>query len=65
MDNSELLLMDTPPTGPGYGELKAINTAAAQGSDLVKRMLTFGRRMEARLEPMDLNEEIRQVERLL
>ncbi|MFH1117908.1 MAG: response regulator [Pseudomonadota bacterium] len=63
--NSELLLMDTPPTGPGYGELKAINMAAARGSDLVKRMLTFGRRVEARLEPMDLNEEIRQVERLL
>ncbi len=63
--NSELLLMDTPPTALGHGELEAIHTAAKRGSDLVKRMLTFGRRVEAKLEPMDLNDEIRQVERLL
>jgi PAS domain S-box-containing protein len=38
--------------------LEGIDTAAMRASDLVKRLLTFGRKVEPKLGPVDLNQEV-------
>ena len=49
----------------GSAEIRAIRQAAERGADLVKRILTFSRRVESYFAPVNLNEEGRQTERLL
>jgi two-component system, cell cycle sensor histidine kinase and response regulator CckA len=46
-------------------KLEAIRLAARDGSDLVKRILTFSRKVEPKIRPIDLNAELRRIERLL
>ncbi len=62
---TELLLMDTTESSPGYHELKAIAHAAQRGADLVKRILTFSRQVETFPTPLNLNDEVRQIQKLL
>jgi two-component system cell cycle sensor histidine kinase/response regulator CckA len=45
--------------------LQQIKWAAQRGGELVQRLLTFSRQVESKLRPVDLNQEVRQVEKLL
>jgi two-component system, cell cycle sensor histidine kinase and response regulator CckA len=45
--------------------LQAIRRATQNGAQLVKRILTFSRKAEAQMRPIDLSEEVRRVEELL
>lgn len=45
--------------------LHVIRNAAKDGADLVSRILTFSRRSEAKIRPLDLNSEIRKSEQLI
>jgi PAS domain S-box-containing protein len=62
---SDLLLMRKEEGDPEYADLKRIVEAARNGADLVRRLLTFSRKVEPRFRPMNLNHLIRQVEKLL
>jgi signal transduction histidine kinase len=65
MGYTELLLMDSDENQPGYTELQIIKEAIDRGADLVRRVLTFGRKVETNLRLLDLNEEVRLAHRLL
>jgi PAS domain S-box-containing protein len=62
---AELLLMKKEPEDPDRKKLEVIQRAARDGADLVARILTFSRKGESKARPMDINDEIRRVERLL
>ncbi len=62
---SDLLLMRKEEGDPEYADLKKIVQAGRNGADLVRRLLTFSRKVEPRFRPMNLNNLIRQVEKLL
>jgi len=62
---AELLTIDKDGRLQGSMEIRAIRQAAERGADLVKRILTFSRRVESHFAPVNLNEEVRQTERLL
>jgi two-component system, cell cycle sensor histidine kinase and response regulator CckA len=62
---SELMLTDKDPADPDYGDLQKIRHAAANGAELVHRLLVFSSKTEPRLGPMNLNAQIVQLEKLL
>jgi PAS domain S-box-containing protein len=62
---SDLLLIKKGPTDPDRKKLEVIQHAARDGADLVSRILTFSRKGEFKMRPIDLNEEIHRVEKLL
>ncbi len=62
---SELLLTGTDKEASHYSDLKAIHLAAIRGADLVKRILTFSRKIETQPRPIDLNEEVGHANKLL
>ncbi|MEJ2718331.1 MAG: PAS domain S-box protein [Deltaproteobacteria bacterium] len=62
---AELLLMGKCPEDPGYRHLRAIQEAAARGSELVQRILTFSRKIEIHPRPIDLNHEVSRAKELL
>jgi PAS domain S-box-containing protein len=62
---AELLLVKKEPDDPDRKRLEVIHHAARDGADLVARILTFSRKGESKARPMDLNDEIRRVEKLL
>ena len=45
--------------------LKQIEKAAQRSSELTKQLLTFSRKLESQLRPLDLKQEVRQLEQLL
>ncbi|MGO9566222.1 MAG: PAS domain S-box protein [Desulfomonilaceae bacterium] len=62
---SELLLTGKSGKDPDYDDLQKINQAARSGADLVRNLLTFSRKVEPKPVPMDLNNQVRNVEKLL
>ncbi len=62
---SELLLTGKSGKDPDHADLQKINHAACSGADLVRNLLTFSRKVEPKPVPMDLNNQIRNVEKLL
>ncbi|MCL4538590.1 MAG: PAS domain S-box protein, partial [Bacteroidetes bacterium] len=62
---AELLLVKKEPEDPDRKRLEVIHRAAKDGAELVARILTFSRKGESKARPMDLNDEIRRVEKLL
>jgi CheY-like chemotaxis protein len=50
---------------PDYQELQEINSAARKGGELIKQLLTFSRKVESRLRPINVNQELEQARRLL
>ncbi|MGO9568072.1 MAG: PAS domain S-box protein [Desulfomonilaceae bacterium] len=62
---AEILLMKKESKDPDRKKMEVIQHAARDGADLVARILTFSRKGESRARPMDLNDEIRRVEKLL
>lgn len=62
---SELILMKKGPGDPDCKRLGVIQQAARDGADLVSRILTFSRKVESRVRPIDLNEQILKAQELL
>ncbi|MEW6350508.1 MAG: response regulator [Thermodesulfobacteriota bacterium] len=62
---SELLLVDKSPGSTEYEDLERVLSASKQGAELVKRLLTFSRKAEAYPHPLNLNNEIAQMQKLL
>jgi two-component system, cell cycle sensor histidine kinase and response regulator CckA len=62
---AELLMSDLPRDSRGRQGIIEIRQAAGRGSDLARQLLTFSRKMESALQPMDLNAAVRRVEQLL
>ncbi len=62
---SELLLMDQESDAAHHPYLQEIFGAAQRGADLTRQLLTFSRKIESKLRPMDLNQEIVQLRKLL
>jgi len=62
---TEMLLFDKAEADEGYVELKEIERAAGRASELTRQLLTFSRKIESRLRPLNLNDVIKQMEKLL
>lgn len=62
---SDMLLMCHRKDEKCLQRVQAIRTAARRGSDLVQQILTFTRKTEPKLQPVDLNRELKQAEQLL
>jgi len=65
MGYSEILMLDLDEAGVGQEEVREIRRAAERASELTQQLLTFGRKVESKLRPVDLNHEIRQAHKLL
>jgi PAS domain S-box-containing protein len=63
--HAELLESELAQRGITFSEMEAIRHASQRGADLVKQILTFSRRVESKFEVINLNDEIKYVERLL
>lgn len=62
---SEVLLNRMTEKDSGYQELSRIAQASQRGADLVKRLLTFSRKIEPRKKPLNVNDIISQTSQLL
>lgn len=63
LGHTELLMADR--STPGHEELAAIMSSAERGAELVRKILTFSRRVDSKFESIDLNANVREAERLL
>ena len=61
----ELLLKDVTEGQPGYDEVQQIRNAAARGESLVRQLLSFARRQQAQLKPVNINNIVQDMVRLL
>jgi two-component system, cell cycle sensor histidine kinase and response regulator CckA len=62
---SELLLADKSKDDQDFEDILKIHQAALSGADLVRSLLTFGRKIEPKPSPLNLNKQIKHVESLL
>ncbi|MEW6137761.1 MAG: PAS domain S-box protein [Thermodesulfobacteriota bacterium] len=62
---SDQLIMGKHKNSPDLVPLKAIQTAAKDGANLVKRLLTFSRNVESLLRPINLNQQLKRVQEIL
>jgi PAS domain S-box-containing protein len=62
---SDMLLFKKNPTDPDYARLHAIRQAGRDGAELAKGILAFSRRLEPNAHPIDLNNEIIRVQKML
>jgi PAS domain S-box-containing protein len=63
--NIQLLMLGMDLSDPGYSRLESVKEAVQRASDLTKRLLIFGRKVESSLSPIDLKEEVLQVSKML
>lgn len=62
---SDLLLLNRGREEHGYRELQGIQKAAMRASELTQQLLTFSRKVESKLRPVNLNNEVGQVLEIL
>ena len=62
---TQLLLLDIQENQVGHIRLLEIEKASIRAGDLVRQILTFSRKIESHLEPINLNDEIVQIRSLL
>ena len=62
---TQIILMGKESGDPDYEKLEAIEKSAQRASELTKRLLIFGRKVESQLNPVDLNQEVIQVSKIL
>jgi PAS domain S-box-containing protein len=62
---TQIILMGKDRSDPDYEKLYAIERSAQRASDLTKRLLIFGRKLESQLKPVSLNQEVTQVAKML
>jgi len=62
---TQIILMGKESGDPDHEKLEAIESSAQRASELTKRLLIFGRKVESQLRPVDLNQEVVQVSKML
>ncbi|MFC1833794.1 PAS domain S-box protein [Thermodesulfobacteriota bacterium] len=62
---AEMALFDIKEGDTGYSEFQEIKGAARSGAELTQSLLTFSRRVESKLRPLDLNCELQSVAKML
>ena len=62
---SDMLLFHKKPIDPDYERLQTIRQAGKDGAELAKGILAFSRRLEPNVWPVDLNNEIARVQKML
>jgi len=62
---AQVLLLKGDESSPGRRELEEIHQAAIRGGDLSRQLLTFSRKVETSLRPVDLNAEVERIATLL
>ena len=62
---TQILSMGKSRSDSDYNLLKAIDKTVYRAADLVNQLLIFGRKVESKLSPVDLNQEVKQVSKLL
>jgi len=62
---TQIMLMGKDLNDPDHEKLEAIESSAQRASELTKRLLIFGRKVESQLRPVDLNQEVVQVSNML
>ncbi len=62
---TQMLLMDMAGSEAEISKLKQIEKSAQRASELTQQLLTFSRKVESKLRPIDLNQEVSQVGKLL
>jgi nitrogen-specific signal transduction histidine kinase/ActR/RegA family two-component response regulator len=62
---SDMLLFKKKPSHPECEGLHAIRQAARDGSELTKRILAFSRKLEPDSRPINLNNEINRIQKML
>lgn len=62
---AELALLDSTEGQSGHSELHEIKGAAQRAAELTQGLLTFSRRVESKLRPVDLNRELQSVTKML
>jgi len=62
---SEIILLKKGEDHPDHRRLCEIQKLAQRASELTQQLLTFSRKVESILRPVDLNQEVRQVHKLL
>ena len=62
---AQILLFNRREGDSGYHELSQILSAGDRASKLVRQLLTFSRRAEAQMRPLNINQEIIQMEKML
>jgi PAS domain S-box-containing protein len=61
----QLILMKRDQADPDYNRFKAIEKSAERASELTRRLLIFSRKVKSKLKPVDLNQEVVQVSKML
>ena len=62
---TQVLLFDVEKEHPAFANLKGIEKAGMRASELSRQLLTYSRKVENRMRPVDLNHEIVQVRKML
>jgi len=62
---AQILLMEKETGHPDQKNLQAIERLVRTATELTKRLLIFGRKVEIKLRPVDLNQEVKQVTKML
>ena len=62
---AEVAFFDIQEGDPGYAELGEIKNAALNAAELTQGLLTFSRRLESKLRPVDVNLELERLTKML
>lgn len=62
---TEILLLNDQVKQFASQDLEEIKRAAKRGAELTQQLLTFSRKIQSKLRPMDLNQEVVQVQKIL
>ncbi len=62
---TDLLILSKAPTNPDCSKLQKIMLAAQRGAELTQQLLTFSRKMESKKKPLDLNQAVGEVSKIL
>jgi two-component system cell cycle sensor histidine kinase/response regulator CckA len=62
---TQLLLLNKQKNSSSERELEEILGAARRGGELTRQLLTFSRKVESNMRPLDINTEISKIEKLL
>jgi signal transduction histidine kinase len=65
MGYTQMLLMDKETGDPDVDKLTQIENSVQRAGELTRQLLTFSRKVESELRPVNINQEIKQVEKLL
>jgi PAS domain S-box-containing protein len=61
----QILLLKKDQSDPDYDKFKAIENSVQRASELTRRLLIFSRKVKSKLKPVDLNQEVVQVSKML